>query len=209
MRRTLACLAAAVAALAPSTADAAGFFLGARLGAAFPGGDVAADQKVGDLVDWAVPVQLEIGGSGKQLTLAGYLRFAPGILDSAVKSGCEADGATCSASDIGLGAEVLWHFSPGRAGPWLGGFGGWEWFRYDYALLGDKYAVTDSGWELGAQGGIDFAWGILTLGPYGAIALGEFGKATAEVNGQSDTRSISGKRTHTWWHLGVRTAFQF
>ncbi len=207
MRKVLACLAAA--ALAPSAADAAGFFLGARLGAAFPGGEIGSGDKVGDFVDWAAPVQLEIGGSGKQLTLAAYLRYAPGILDASVKSGCAADGATCSGSDLGLGGEVLWHFSPGRAGPWVGGFAGWELLRYEYAPPGNKVAITDSGWELGAQGGIDFAWGILTLGPYGAIALGEFGKATAEVNGSSNTQSISDKGTHTWWQVGVRTAFQF
>lgn len=209
MRRILACLVAVAAALAPSAADAAGFFLGARLGAAFPSGDIAGGEKLGDFVDWAVPMQLEIGGSGKQLTLAAYLRYAPGILDSSVKSGCDAAGATCSGSDLGLGAEVLWHFSPGRAGPWVGGFAGWEFLRYDYALLGSKAAVTDSGWELGGQGGIDFAWGILTLGPYGTIGLGQFGKATLELNGSSDTQSISDKGTHTWWQVGVRTAFQF
>jgi hypothetical protein len=207
MRKLLASLLV-IAALAPSAARA-GFTIGARLGAAFPGGEIADGEKLGDFVDWAVPFQLDIGGRAQHWAFGGYLRLAPGILDASIQDDCDATGADCSALDLAFGAQVDYHFSAGKAGPWVGGFVGWEVLRYDYALGGLEGSATTTGWELGAQGGIDFAWGVLTLGPYGAIGFGQFGDTTLEVNGTSDSQSISDKGTHRWFQLGAKVGFVF
>src|SRR5512139_1999354 len=129
MRSILAALAVA-AAFAPSLADA-GFTIGGRLGLAFPGGNTAGTSSLSDSVDWALPFQLDVGGRGKHLAFAGYLRLAPGKLDLAVKQDCERGGTTCSVLDLGVGVQASYHFSTAKAGPWIGGFVGWERLRYD------------------------------------------------------------------------------
>jgi hypothetical protein len=207
MRKVLATLVF-LAALAPSAASA-GFTLGGRLGVAFPGGEIGGGDKLADFVDWAVPLQLDLGGRGEHFELGGYLRLAPGKLDASIQDGCDASGASCSSSDLGVGAQVNYHFAAAPAGPWVGGFAGWEMLRYDADLGGNKMSLSATGWELGAQGGIDFAWGGFVLGPYAVLGFGQFGKATAEVNGSSDTQDITDKGMHRWFQLGARAGFVF
>src|SRR5512139_3963673 len=101
MRRILG-VVAVLAALAPSAARA-GFVIGGRLGLAFPGGEVAGNEKLGDYVDWAMPLQLDIGGRGERFAVSGYLRLAPGKLDPSIQDGCDAVGASCSILDLGIG----------------------------------------------------------------------------------------------------------
>jgi hypothetical protein len=209
MRSILAALAAA-AALAPSGANA-GFTIGGRLGLAFPGGNTAGDSKLSDSVDWAVPFQLDVGGRGQHLAFAGYLRLAPGKLDLGLKNDCESRGATCSVLDLGVGFQASYHFSTARAGPWVGGFVGWERLRYDLSVGADTGTLTATGWEYGVQGGLDFAWGVFTLGPFGEIALGRFTELASydPRSGTTDTHAISDERTHAWFIVGVKTAFVF
>jgi len=209
MRKFLVSLVLA-ATLAPSAANA-GLVLGGRLGVAFPGGDVVKDSKLADSVDWAVPFQLDLGYRiGQQLTLGGYLRVAPGKLDSAVKDSCDLNGQSCSSWDIGLGAQVDFRFRQANAGPWLGAFAGYERLRSDTTEGPDTLSLSLSGWEIGAQGGIDFTWGVLALGPYGAIGAGQFTTGKVELNGtEIDSGSITDKGTHTWIQVGLRVGFAF
>jgi hypothetical protein len=201
MRRILAALAAA-AALAPSGADA-GFTLGARLGFALPGGDFVEHSSFSDVVDWSVPLQLDVGGRGQHLAFAGYLRFAPGKLALAVESD--------SFLDLGVGIQASYHFSTAKAGPWVGGFVGWERLTFNVPLGVDEGRLTETGWEYGVQGGLDFAWGGFTLGPYGAIALGRFAEQTVDDprSGTTNTNAISNESTHAWFSIGLKTAFVF
>lgn len=197
-----------VALLAPSAASA-GVYLGGRLGVGIPGGEIEKDAKLGDFVSWTVPVQLEAGFGGERFSAGGYLRIAPGKLDSAVADGCDALGASCSVFDLAIGAQLDFRFAPGNAGPWVGGFAGYEVLRYDFAIGGSEASVSAKGWELGAQGGIDFAWGVLRMGPYGSIGLGQFTKSTVESGGASASQEIADKAIHTWIQLGMRGAFAF
>jgi len=207
MRRLLPALLL-VSVLVPSAAQA-GVYLGGRLGGAVPGGEIEKGAKLGDFVAWTVPIQAEAGFRGELISVGGYLRLAPGKLDSSISDGCDAAGASCSILDFGIGGQVDFRFTPGKAGPWVGGFAGLEILRYDYALGPNKFAISATGWELGAQGGIDFAWGILTLGPYGSIGLGQFTSADAEINGVSASQDITDKAIHTWIQVGLRGGFAF
>ncbi len=194
--------------LVPSAASA-GVYLGGRLGAGIPGGEIEKDAKLGDFVSWTVPVQLEAGFGGERFSVGGYLRIAPGKLDSSIADSCDAAGASCSVFDLAIGAQAELRFSPGNVGPWLGGFVGYEILRYDYALGGLEAAVSAKGWELGAQGGFDLAWGVLRMGPYGSIGIGQFTSAEIEIGGASSSGDITDKAIHTWIQLGIRGAFAF
>jgi hypothetical protein len=209
MRRFFVVLLLAAAALAPGEARA-GLALGARLGAAIPGGEISNGDSLDGFVDWAVPVQIDLGYRlAAPLQLGAYLRIAPAKLDGSIADGCDAAGVECSAFDLGIGVQVDFRFSQGNAGPWLGGYAGYEQLRYEVADGANELSITAKGWELGAQGGIDFAWGALSLGPWGAIGIGQATRATFELNGTSDTQSIDDKGTHTWIQVGLRAGLAF
>lgn len=198
-----------VAALAPSPASA-GLVLGARLGGALPGGDVSNGDALEGYVDFAVPIQLDLAYRlAAPVQLGAYLRIAPAKIDSSISDGCDATNVDCSVFDLGLGVQVDFRFSPGNAGPWIGGYAGYEQLRYDYADGTNEFAVTAKGWELGAQGGIDFAWGKLSLGPWGGIGFGQFTSSELEINGISASQDIEDKGTHTWIQVGLRAALSF
>ncbi len=208
MRRLLSFVVVLCAVLAPSAASA-GLVLGGRLGVGIPGGDVFQSAKLADLVDFTVPLQFDLGYRFTKVTVGGYLRLGAGKLDPAVADGCDAAGVSCRVLDVGLGAQIDVRLASGNAGPWLGGYIGAETLRYDEAVGGSAWALSFTGWELGAQGGIDFAWGVMTLGPYGAIGLGQFTSGTFELGGAKITGDITDKATHTWLQLGVRAGFAF
>jgi hypothetical protein len=206
--RRLVVFSILLAALSPSVARA-GVVLGARVGVAIPGGEVAQGDKLRDYVDWALPLQVDLGiRSGDQLTFGAYLRLAPGRLVGSIEDNCDAAGASCSIRDLGVGLQLDLRLDR-RAGPWLGGYAGLEVLRLEHALGGTKTALTATGWEAGVQGGIDLAWGVVTLGPYGSIGVGQFRRATAEVNGQKERQDITDRATHTWIQVGLRGGFAF
>ncbi len=209
MTRSFLAAVVLAAAAVPSPALAGGLALGARIGFGTPGGDIDANGKLADFADWALPLQLDVGYRGERFTVGAYFRIGPGKLDPNVQQGCDAIGASCAVSDYGIGAEAEVRLTSGKAGPWLGGFVGYEEARYDFALGPVEASIKPSGWELGAQGGIDFAWGILTLGPYASVSVGQFTKSTLESGDTTQTQSISDRGTHTWLALGVRAGVSF
>lgn len=202
MRRTL--LAALIAsALAPSVARA-GVVLDARLGVALPRGDVFQGSPLADSVDFTVPVQIELGFRGERLQLGGYLRFAPGRLDASVEDVCDAAGERCSTLDLGLGVQVDLRLSGGKGVPWIGGFFGYEVIRTNTTFLGSPASVSYGGVELGVQGGIDFVWGALFLGPYGAVSAGRYTFGDVTVGGTTLSGDVTSRASHFWISLGLR-----
>ena len=193
-----------LAAAVPSDALAGELALGARLGFASPRGKIDSPEYLSDFVDWTWPLQLEVGYQGEQALVGLYLRVAPGKLDPQLQAGCDAANTSCNVTDYGIGAQVTFHFAAGRAGPWLGGFAGYEALKYEATVGGVPGSITPSGWEIGAQGGLDFAMGRLTLGPYATISLGQFTKSTMKIGGTSDTQTITDRAAHTWLGLGLR-----
>lgn len=200
-------VAVAVALLTPAAARA-GFTLGARAAWAIPGGDITEGIKLSDQIDGQVPIWFDLGWSfDHRLMLGVYFRYAANVRDSDAIGTCDFLDADCGGYGLGAGAQLQWRLA-GIAGPWLGAFGGFEALSFE-ARLGDRVAdQAFRGWEVGGQGGIDFAWGPIVLGPYAAVGaarytvidldLGEFGGPTVDI---ADTAN------HYWIHLGLRIAF--
>jgi hypothetical protein len=197
----------AVALLTPAAARA-GVMLGARAAWAIPSGDITEGIKLSDQIDGQVPVWLDLGWSVDQRLMLGvYFRYAANVRDSDAIGSCDFLDADCGGYGLGAGAQLQWRFA-GLAGPWLGAFGGFEALSFE-AGLGDRDAdQAFRGWEVGAQGGIDFALGSIVLGPYATagvgrytvidLDLGDFGGPTADLE---DTAN------HYWFNLGLRLAF--
>lgn len=208
MRKRLTSVVALCSVLAPSAASA-GFVLGGRLGVGLPGGEVDGSGELAEVVDLAVPLQLDVGYRFTTIAVGAYLRLGPGKLDPLLASDCDAVGASCRTYDVAFGAQLDVRLSDGNARPWLGGYVGAETLRYDVRSGGSTAALDARGWELGAQGGIDFAWGAMTLGPYAAIGVGRFTTGTLLIGGTKIAGDIAEKRTHTWIHAGIRAGFGF
>ncbi len=174
-------VAVAVALLTPAAARA-GFTLGARAAWAIPGGDITQGIKLSDQIDGQVPIWFDLGWTFDQRLMLGvYLRYAANVRDSDAIGSCDFFDADCGGYGLGAGAQLQWRLA-GIAGPWLGAFGGFEALSFE-ARLGDREAdQAFRGWEVGGQGGIDFAWGPVVFGPYAAVG-GELARADAPVDG--------------------------
>lgn len=207
MARRMLVVSVAVALLAPGLASG-GFVLGARGGWAIPGGDLTEGAKVSDQIDGQVPIWVDLGWTvADQLTLGAYVRFAPNVRDSSAIDRCDLVDADCGGYGLGAGAQVAFRLVPGKAGPWLGAFGGFEALSFEQGL--DTRAADQAlrGWELGAQGGIDFAWGPIVLGPYVTFSFGRFTVLDLDLGDVgSPTFEIPDEATHRWLQLGLRFA---
>lgn len=194
MRRLLT-LVALLAAAAPLAARADGSIqLGARAGVAVPSGDLGDGQKLGDYVDWAFPLEADLQFRlVPEFSIGAYGRFSPTVL----KSGCSG----CTANDLGLGALAEYRFSGKlEGGPWLGVHAGWEQLKLDRTVLSAKETSTLSGFEAGVAGGLDYALGAVTLGPYLQLTIGEYTKGSA----LGTTQSTTSKGAHAFFGGGVR-----
>lgn len=214
--RRFAFALAAVALLTPRAADA-GLYLGLRAGAAFPSGDLAKNEAaVSDAVDVAIPFQGDAGWllrSGLMLGL--YLRAAPAALDKDVQDACEAlpgKDSECVAVDFALGLQANWEFAPGeQLQPWLGGFVGWEALAWRASTEGTKTDIAYSGFELGAQGGLDFLLvPPFKIGPYVQVGWGRFTDQTIDPEGSVKfENSIDDRAWHMWTTVGAKLGVQF
>lgn len=198
-----------VALLTPAAAQA-GFLLGTRVGWAIPGGDLREGQDLSDQIDGQVPIWVDLGWSvADQLILGAYFRYAPNIRDSEAIDQCDLANADCGGYGLGLGAQLAFRFGKRNAGPWLGAFGGLESLSFEQAF-GDGVADQSfRGWELGAQGGIDFAWGPVVLGPYATFGWGRYTVLDNDLLDldETGTLELGDPSDHTWLQLGLRVAF--
>lgn len=205
-RRMLVVLA--VALLTPAAARA-GIALGARTAWAIPGGDITEGIKLSDQIDGQVPIWLDLGWSSldRRLMLGTYFRYAANVRDSDAIGSCDFLDANCGGYGLGAGAQVQWR-PAGVAGPWLGAFGGFEALSFE-ARLGEREAdQAFRGWEVGAQGGIDFALGPVVLGPYASASMGRYTVVDLDLGDVGGpTADIEDTAAHYWIHLGLRLAF--
>jgi hypothetical protein len=198
-----------VALLTPAAAHA-GFTLGARAAWAIPNGDITEGIKLSDQIDGQVPIWLDLGWTVDQRLMLGiYFRYAMNVRDSDAISSCDFWDADCGGYGLGAGAQLQFRFA-GPAGPWLGAFGGFESLSFEARLRpGDQNAdQAFRGWEVGAQGGIDFAWGPVVLGPYAAVSVGRYTVIDLDLGDiGGPVADIADTANHTWIHLGLRVAF--
>jgi hypothetical protein len=209
MKTWLVVISLAVAA-SPSTARAAdgGFSLGLRVGYGIPMGDTVKDDTgasvpLSDGISGKVPLWLDAGWRfGPSIYLGAYFEYGPSFVKDCPP------GSSCSASDVRLGANLLYHFMPSAPfDPWIGVGFGYEWLNVSQ----DGIGAGLSGWEfVNIQAGGDFAIGSgFALGPYVVFGLGQYGTATADIGGQSISASIpnANQSLHEWLQFGVKGTF--
>lgn len=204
--------------LAPAAARAEGdLVLNARAGIAKPGGSAQKDVDLADGLEWAFPLQVDFGFRVvPRVAITAYGRYAPTTLASDVKNACDAVDVSCKApTDIAFGLQAEYKFSDGIKGPWLGVFAGYELIKSESVEVTlssssvTKVSSTAKGFEGGVQGGMDFEWGAINLGPYAFLNLGQLSKVDTKVGGSSSSNDIEDKALHTWIGAGLRVAFAF
>jgi hypothetical protein len=190
-----------------SSGKESGFELGARLGWGFPLGDASKDNALSDGISGQIPLQVDLGYRlNPQLFLGGYFMYGIAFVDE-----CPS-GADCSASDVRLGAQVTYHFTPiteGNAG-WIGGGLGYEWASSSVEAGGGESTVSFDGFEFfNIQGGYDFKVSDqFRVGPYGMFTLAQFSNASVEVPGFGEQEGdIEEKGLHEWLFVGVKGSF--
>lgn len=206
MRRALAGAALVALALARPAGAEPGPLAALRAGYGLPFGDAVAGARLSDAVGAQVPLWLDLGWRLDErlaLALFGQYGFGTGMA-------C-AGGASCSASGIRFGAEVLWRFLPEASfGPWAGAGVGWEMAWARSSTSGLESRSTFQGFELAnLQAGGD--WRIapgLAVGPWAALSFARYGslETTTALGSQPD---VSGKSLHLWLELGLMGRFDF
>ncbi len=193
-------------ALARPAAAESGPFAGLRSGYGLPLGDAVAGSRLSDAVGGQVPLWLDAGWRfDERLALALFAQYGFGT-----GMAC-AGGASCTASVIRFGAEVIWRFLPdARLGPWAGAGVGWEIARTRSAASGLETRSTLQGFEiLHVQGGGEWrAAPGFAVGPWVSLSLARYGslETTTPLGSQPD---VSGKTIHLWLQLGLMGRYDF
>lgn len=204
----------AAASSSPQVASVAGFEAGVRTGAALPIGNAGRDvdgvtRKLSSLTAWRTPVWLDVAyrvsphasyGVYGQLGVGGTGR------------GCNGE---CDFSDLRVGAQGLWRFSPEHAiDPWLGLGVGWE--SLSYRSLSTETGVSNTellaGPEVLLQGGVSLrVEDALQIGPFVSAGVGNYirdsYKCFPEGLDCPTGTSVAGSGFHTWLGLGLNVRY--
>jgi len=193
----------------PETPDS-GFSFGARVGYGIPLGSAtgAPGDDLDKVYSGALPLVLDVGYRVTPNVYFGlYGQYGFGIVAS--NPGCS-NGVTCTGTSTRFGLNVHYHFQPKEtADPWIGGGIGYEWASVDLSGPGGQGSISMSGWELfNLQMGIDFrASPLVRIGPFVALSAAEYTDASATINSQNRSGSVSNQALHEWLTLGIRTQF--
>lgn len=200
---------------------------GLRTGFAMPFGKagetrldpIGVERDVGDLVGYRVPIWIDVGYRAS----AGVHVGAYGQIGLGGGGDC---AGSCNASDIRLGAQVLFHTAPGSsADVWLGIGAGWEWLS-TYQLVTDSatlernpdFVATSSvrvgetlaGPELTIQLGLDLdVEPGLSLGPFAVASVGQYLSDGFECRGVAcpTDGDLEGGAFHGWLGVGLRGSY--
>ena len=207
---------------ASSASDGGKFAIGLRLGYALPMGSSvgvgsgATAQEMTDVVSGQFPIWLDLGYMVTPNVMLGvYGQYGFTSLAGQIKTECDqasALGVSCSASDIRLGGQVQYHFSPSeKIDPWLGLGVGYEWMTISASGAGQDLSTTISGVEFAnLQGGVDFkVMPNFGIGPFISLPLGQYGSVSNSGSGAASNPGgdISNKAIHEWLTFGARGAF--
>ena len=150
----------------------------------FPSDDAGVGVPLSDGFGGKVPIWLDAGWRfNPSVCLGAYLEYGPTFVKD-----CPA-GSSCSASDVRLGVNFLYHFIPGAPfDPWAGIGVGYEWLNASQ----DGVDAGLHGWEfVNVQLGGDFAVGSgFAIGPCVVFGLGQYGTLSASAGGQSGSLDI-------------------
>jgi len=183
--------------------------LGLPIGNAIgPRADAPGGTRLGDLVAWSLPLQLDVGARLGPVFVGLYLSYAFG------KPGSTFDAASArSANDVRVGFETLWHFAPDEAvDPWAGLGVGYEWLNLSVTgASGAAVSARFRGFEwVNVQLGVDFRLGrSWRLGPFlqariGQYDSGDIGFINSQGTQASGAGDLPSKAAHAWIDVGVR-----
>lgn len=196
------------------TPDSSGFEAGVRLGAALPIGSAGRDadgvsRKLSSLTSWRTPLWLDVAyrvSPGASYGLYGQLGVG------GTGGGCSGE---CDFSDLRVGAQGLWHFSPeDTIDPWLGLGVGWESLSYRSLSTETGTSTTEllGGPEVLVQGGLSLrVEDALQIGPYVSAGIGNYIRDSYKCLPDGPEcptgSSVAGSGFHTWLGLGLSVRY--
>jgi hypothetical protein len=209
MKKVLSAVVVAAALAFAGTAQAQ-FALDLKMAYAIPTGNAQTGLALSDSISGAIP--FEVAGRYRftpNLSAGVYFQWGPAFVKS---SACLA-GASCSASDMRLGLEVMYGFNPTGMNPWVSLGTGWEWAFSSISAGGASINASTSGWEyFNVQAGIDFPLSkLFALGPYVGYFGGSFTNQSITVDGQTASSTIdsANRAFHGWFQIGAKGTFNF
>ncbi len=189
-----------------------GFELGVRLAWGFPLGDATGENE-GELSNFAIgqiPLHLDVGYRlNPHIFLGGYFQY--GIAFPGDDCAEAPENPDCAASDVRIGIQGIYHFTPITAGNavWVGAGIGYEWLSVTGEVAGVESTTTLGGFEfLKLQAGYDFEVSEQSrIGPYGMFTLGQFSTLSTELDGLEEEDDDFDKALHEWLFVGVKGSF--
>jgi len=179
----------------PAVFDRSGFDLAARLGYAFPFGNVSGHSRLSDGAPGAIPLVVEAGYRlNAHFTIGALFQYGFSRVNDDGALNCT--GAGCSGRVVRLGVQGI--FNVDREAPlirWLGIGTGYEWLN--------PYGGQDvRGFELVTiQGGVEYrVTPQVALGPFFSFSLGRY----STVYSDKASMELPDKRMHEWLQIGVR-----
>lgn len=191
-----------------------GFEAGLRAGAALPLGKAGrdadgADRKLAALTSWRAPLWLDVA-----------YRLSPGAsygVYGQLGVGGTGGGCTgqCDFTDLRIGAQAQWRFSPeDQLDPWLGLGVGWESLSYRSLSLDEGTASTEllGGPELLLQAGLALRLErALHVGPFVSAGVGSYLRDSYEcVPAGSECpagSTVAGSGLHSWLGVGLSVRY--
>ncbi|SEM36540.1 Outer membrane protein beta-barrel domain-containing protein [Stigmatella aurantiaca] len=193
--------------------DGRGFSLGLRAGFGLPLGKATgeADSNLSDVVSGIIPLQVDAGYFlTSHLYLGGSFQFAPGLL----AEDCSED-SSCSLNVMRFGVNLAYHTAPfAKVDPWVGLGLGYERFKVSASadFGGDSFTVstTASGFDLAAQGGVDFKLNKnFAVGPFVTFTAGQYSSVSVSDGEDSVSEDIDEKAIHFWLMGGIKAQYRF
>jgi len=175
-------------------------------------------------VSGTFPLQVEAGWRFTPHLYAGaYFQYAFASLASSQKAACDANGVSCSASQLRFGVDLVYTILPRAVlAPWVGVGAGYEIAKVGISLGGLSTEVTYRGFEFAHfMAGLDYRlWPSFRIGPFVTFTLGQFSTfespsvttdpiTGASQIGPSQSVDIQQKALHEWLQLGLKATYDF
>ena len=194
-----------------------GLELGVRTGYSIPIGNAVgssgggSSSSLSDLYNGVVPIWIDAGYRFNPHWYVGaFFQYGIGLVNKGSSGLNCGSGVSCSGSDMQLGLDVHYHFTPRMAfDPWIGLGTGYEIAGVSASQGGQSLSGSLSGFEfINVQGGVDFKpsrdFGI---GPFVMFALDEYGSCSSSGTGLSGSCTITNTALHEWFTIGARGVF--
>jgi hypothetical protein len=191
--------------------------LGVRLGYAIPFGDAVGgpgNNALSNLYSGAIPIWVDIGYRmpDAHLYIGLFAQYAFAIINNnngSIGQSCNASGVSCSGGIAMVGADVHYHFSPGKTlDPWAGLGLGWEFANVNASVNGASAGFGVNGFQfVNGQFGVDYrVLPTLGVGPFLMMSVGQYENCSNSGQGSLGC-TIPDKAVHGWFTIGFRAAY--